>query len=1132
MSFDDRDHDHEREKLGDEYDLELKKRGKERFSSYAEFEATRAPSKDANYIPSPGWLSEFKSSNAISEAESLLKRKGQVRTLDLPKLEPSMDIVPGELESRIKQLERSLEERIRERDALQARVQSLEFENAALLEEVQPQRDAKAKEQAELEAERSAREAEARERQQARDDHNEERRLEREKKELARAERQLAFIKLSSFEKLIALQSDDFQQLGKDDIASKTQRREYAIEVLKSLPEASRADVLTELASTHADEANWLVQKCDVRDWQLTTKVFKAVSGGSSPAPKAPEPSKINENQAQILGYQVLNDFESGGSLNYVTERLKLFTPDEREAALLFIHHHAPKQAAQIKERWGFAPITLGQPVKEDVLEKPANLEIEQPEADKSGEQLEVFSNRNADTANLEVQTKRTPAQHVEAFKKALKLEVLKRLDRNSKRLNNELESYSNTDTKNPEWQRLHQLADKDAELLEFRIKFASQLPKLLVQQGFSTRAVMPQFTHPDGAMHPHEHGFINALYSEWSRNHPPGAGQNTPEANQERLEQFEEQVQPIRELFGNAGKVENARDFLHAQFPALAALGKGGAVRDLAKQSNSSQGNKALLETMTKRFGDVQKVIDALQGKFNDGYMPVLELDVVTSAVMKDEGVSDAKRKSGDAESKAVLDWLDGEKRNQGALSLGLFLGQVGFTAASFFFPGGILLPLAAIGTGLASAGLDVAQSWSTAELAEAGQYGEKLTSTELDQARFYQVLSAANLALSIAAPALAGIKGQSAAVRGMSEAEAMRRAQWDLELASNPRLAWQQGGIPNYVSVNQTALAHGYPKPPDGMFYVPEGRGFQLRTFPEEVKSGGQMVKNPNFVDDAPRMQTRFDEDTGAFLDLVEGNTRAVKVPLEANVTASQIFETFTNAKSKSSFKPFAQMLEREGIATDKEILKGIEELKSKFKTYDDLRHALKERFKPAIFKKMLDPKLTPEQQQQAMTRITSGLSSSDSGNIAEQWYKRAYHELGLDKNKVDQKRLEALGIKLERDRFPDVIDDDTIYEVKHIAGELDQHGLTQFDDNMKLVADEGTTVPFMDGSNVHVKKCVYVFTKAEGVKANAKWIWTQLSNDRWAGKLSFEIFTKDGKRIIVNRNNFKATLSEFLK
>jgi hypothetical protein len=934
-----------------------------------------------------------------------------------------------------------------------------------------------------------------------------------------------------------------------DKPRSVSERRFQAGSLLQKYDIQTRAKFIEQYIEIDVDDADGMAQKSGLEHhFEVLNPLFKKIrlaregkdqtKFAAQPEPRKsvdPEHAKSMQDKQQLesqqkttldtaevqrLALAIVEDFQDRNPA--AQQGVKDLPPKLRVPVFQFIKDKVPKVWSTHLESW------YGQELKEAEQQ-----DIQEPTLEPmENASLETFSNLSTDTANLEVQSKRTPAQHIAAFKQAVKLEVLKRLNGNSKRLDSELDSYQDTSTKNPEWQRLHQLADKDAQLLETRIQFAAQLPNLLVQQGFSTRAVMPQFAHPDGGMHLHENGFINALYGEWSRNHPPGAGQNAQSANQERLEQFEEQIQPIRALFGNAGKVENARDFLHAQFPALAALGKGGAVRDVAKQNNSSQSNQALLETMTKRFGDVQKVIGTLEDKFNDGYLPVLELDVVTKAVLQQQGVTEAERKSGDAQSKAVLDWLDGERRNQTALSLGLLLGQVGFTAASFFFPGGFLLPAAAIGTGVVGAGLDYAQASSTAELAEAGQYGEKLTSTELDQARFHQVLSAANLALSIATPALAGIKGQSAAVRGVSEAEALRRAQWDVELAANPRLAWQQGGVANYLSVNQTALAHGYPTPPKGMFYVPEGNGFQLRSFPEEIKSGGQMVKNPNFVDDAPRMQTRFDEDTGAFLELVEGNARVVKVPLEANVTAKQIFEAFTNAKSKSSFKPFAEMLEREGIAHDAEVLKAIEELRPKFKTYEDLRHALKERFKPELFRKMLDPKLTPEQQYQTMLRVTKGLDSSDKGNIGEQWFKQAYHELALDKGKVDQKRLEALGIKIERDRFPDIIDGNTLYEVKHIKGALDNKGLEQFADNMKLIADEGTTIPFIDGSSVHVKKCVYAFLDPDGVKANAKWMKKQLENPDFEEKLSFEIFNPKGERIVVNSKNYRRALGEFDK
>ncbi len=357
---------------------------------------------------------------------------------------------------------------------------------------------------------------------------------------------------------------------------------------------------------------------------------------------------------------------------------------------------------------------------------------------------------------------RQTTDAYVTAFKAALKKEVLNRLDRNTSRLNAEQDKYANPNANQPAWQQFHLLAGKDAQLLETRMKFAAQIPTLLRAAKLSSAAIPAMLMQPSTSLRAYKEGFIKTLYNDWvvqdNAAHPAQTGfGNTPAATRARLERFNRLVAPIKDVFDHAGRVEEARDFLHAQYPALAVLSKNGASRELAAQSNTTKGNAALSQRMKQEFGRTKGIIASVRGKISSGYLPVLELDVVTRDVLKALEVSNERRQANDPRSSAVLNWLDGERGKETALDLSLLLAQVGLTAASFFAPG-FAIPLALVSGGAAARG--VVKSSAVVELAEVGQYGEKLTSTEVDQARFAHVFSVVNAVLAVAMPLAAGLK------------------------------------------------------------------------------------------------------------------------------------------------------------------------------------------------------------------------------------------------------------------------------------------------------------------------------------------------------------------------------------
>src|SRR5262249_37548170 len=130
----------------------------------------------------------------------------------------------------------------------------------------------------------------------------------------------------------------------------------------------------------------------------------------------------------------------------------------------------------------------------------------------------------------------------------------------------------------------------------------------------------------------------------------------------------------------------------------------------------------------------------------------------------------------------------------------------------------------------------------------------------------------------------------------------------------------------------------------------------------------------------------------------------------------TKTRVYDHLAGPASESTFKPFAEMLIREKIATRAQIEKMIEKKGFLGRDEDVVRNELKLAYRDAIVEKMTSPK-TPEGKHAAMRRITEKLDSSDKGNITEVWYRDAV--LGGDGEVHVAARKEALaedqGIKI---------------------------------------------------------------------------------------------------------------------
>jgi hypothetical protein len=226
--------------------------------------------------------------------------------------------------------------------------------------------------------------------------------------------------------------------------------------------------------------------------------------------------------------------------------------------------------------------------------------------------------------------------------------------------------------------------------------------------------------------------------------------------------------------------------------------------------------------------------------------------------------------------------------------------------------------------------------------------------------------------------------------------------------------------------------------------------------------------------------------------------------------------------------SFKPYAAMLKKAGIIKKADELKAfINEMNFQGRSVDDVRHALKDKFRQQVMDKMTAKGLTDAQKHQKFLKMTERLNGSDKGSLAEEWYRLVHDKDGVPQVSANKADLKRQGISLEGDRRMDLVNGSTMREIKAISGKMGDHDLNQFKDFMELTEKRGQVSKgdkaFMI-DNAH-----YVFTEPAGVKANAQWMRKQL--DRYRGNLSFEIFNAKGESKIIDFESIRDLSTESL-
>ncbi|MFY0568239.1 DUF4157 domain-containing protein [Archangium lansingense] len=276
-------------------------------------------------------------------------------------------------------------------------------------------------------------------------------------------------------------------------------------------------------------------------------------------------------------------------------------------------------------------------------------------------------------------------------------------------------------------------------------------------------------------------------------------------------------------------------------------------------------------------------------------------------------------------------------------------------------------------------------------------------------------------------------------------------------------------------------------------------------------------------------PATPGKFVEDTGAREEpsFIKGATKA------------EAFEVFGGNNPETEFGRYVKMLLAEGIAPS------VTEIRDAMqppgtRTYRTVRHNLKQKFIDAVMERLINPQRleqtatyrsvlkstkSPEQALKAashteMLRLTRDLASADKGSIAERWYMEMYGKArgGETQVSISKEQAKALNVELLENRRIDVVEGDTIRELKNVSGPLGKRERDQVMDLLKLV---GKRLPRKGGETDTIARVNETILDPRGALANAAWMYVMLAP---AAKrpLQFEIYNSRGESMIITSAN----------
>jgi hypothetical protein len=416
------------------------------------------------------------------------------------------------------------------------------------------------------------------------------------------------------------------------------------------------------------------------------------------------------------------------------------------------------------------------------------------------------------------------PTGYVKAFQEQVQQAALKTLSQNEQRLKDRQKMLADTSVSNPAWKNFQQLAQKNAEI-EGLWQRLSQQVNTEVQARAHTSVI------PVRRISDQRDALIQSIYLNWydlqGSTAPP-----TATSTQVRLSRFNASVTTLQARFDQLARIEDARDYLHAQYPEVALLAKQLGAASLAAQPNTPAAHAGLKTRLAPEYQKTLVAIAQLRSKVRAGKLPLDHMNVLLAQVMDQQGIK--PKGSTDPKSQAVNSWLDSQQQDKMWVDIGLVLATLGFTVAAIFAPQFVLPTAAALATGLTLSRRTLLDSQGQQAVSNTQALGgQKLSSVSPEEARIQVVLGQVDILLGVAGAAtgafgmvrLASVARSGTATGRALEAEQV--AQQSATLAQTGRYRrWIAGSVNLKAGPNGAVRVRVPPEFPPRLSRLPGGK------------------------------------------------------------------------------------------------------------------------------------------------------------------------------------------------------------------------------------------------------------------------------------------------------------------
>ncbi|MFE7994802.1 hypothetical protein [Streptomyces shenzhenensis] len=230
----------------------------------------------------------------------------------------------------------------------------------------------------------------------------------------------------------------------------------------------------------------------------------------------------------------------------------------------------------------------------------------------------------------------------------------------------------------------------------------------------------------------------------------------------------------------------------------------------------------------------------------------------------------------------------------------------------------------------------------------------------------------------------------------------------------------------------------------------------------------------------------------------------TRKPEPRFPEGLTKEEAFDRLGGNDPGNEFGAFIKLLEDQGLIPDRQtFISGMQEPGGL--THRTVRSNAKDGYIEKLAEKLTHAELLV---------ASKTLGSGDQGSLGEAWYAHHYAQNATPQVTVTPRQAQDSGFTLGTERRIDLLDGNTIREIKNITARNEKKYKEQLQDLVNMIGHE---VPVGDGHR-SVNGVVYSVLDPTGFRTNADWLLSFLEVNQGLN-LQLEVFNASGQRVVIH-------------